>query len=55
MIGTSNDSVKSDEQNSPVFKTFEQVNAPLNSQYQTEDYEETKNNSKKDSSHNGLG
>ena len=59
MLSTSNYSVESDKQNSPVFKTFEQVNNPYisisNPQYQTEDYEETENNGKKDSRNNGLG
>jgi hypothetical protein len=51
MTSTSNGSVGSDEQNSPAFRKFEQVNDDLDSRYQSEEYEETKNNSKKDLRH----
>ena len=55
MLSTSTDSIGYDEQNSPLFRSFEQVNDPLDSRNQAEDSEEAKNNGKKSLSHKGLG
>ena len=55
MLSTSTDSIGYDEQNSPLFRSFEQVNDPLDSQYQAKDSEEAKNNGKNNFSLISLG